>query len=137
MPPVYVNANQEDVDLLLAWQSETGCHVVKIEAKATSGWTIKQLMSKGQRMLTIFGEHGERQEGVTPHFLLTSRHEPHPSAGWRGVLPAFALPNGTRPTWTKLTMPPQVVIERCTEQGQPTKTGTYWHAKGLWDAPAT
>lgn len=47
---------QEDVDLLIAFEVRAVHHVVLIEAKATTGWTNAQMESKAKRLGRIFGQ---------------------------------------------------------------------------------
>ena len=67
-----VKANQEDVDLLVAFEDERSreVHLVLIEAKADTGWTNKQLKSKAARLGHIFDTRV--LEIVKPHFVLMS-----------------------------------------------------------------
>ena len=48
-------ANQEDVDLLVAFDDTATTHLVLVEAKMETGWTNSQLCSKAQRLRLIFG----------------------------------------------------------------------------------
>lgn len=50
-----LNANQEDIDLLLAFKNENIYHLILIVAKAESGWTNKQFLSKAEKLKSIFG----------------------------------------------------------------------------------
>ena len=65
-----INKNQEDIDLLVAFEDDGKTHVILIEAKAYSKWTNKQLTSKANR-LKIFND-----ADCEPHFVLTSPTEP-------------------------------------------------------------
>ena len=70
-PAPEITGNQEDADLLIAFESSDGvCHIVIIEAKGVSGFTNDQLLSKAKRLRVIF-EDG-RFPGVQPHFILVS-----------------------------------------------------------------
>lgn len=73
-----VKGNQEDLDLIIAFQDECTkeVHLVLIEAKADTGWTNKQLKSKAERLRRIFGRHSCNTELVKPHFVLMSPREP-------------------------------------------------------------
>lgn len=71
-----VHANQEDVDLLVAFEDEDKgqTHLVLIEAKADTGWSNEQLLSKAHRLKDIFDENA--LTFVTPHFVLMSPDRP-------------------------------------------------------------
>ncbi len=63
--------NQEDIDLLVAWQAADGVtEIALVEAKAYSGWTTKQMHSKAARLALVFD--GIDENFVRPHLLLTS-----------------------------------------------------------------
>jgi hypothetical protein len=65
-----LTASQEDVDLLVAFATDEGHHVVLCEAKGFSGWQNRQLQSKVRRLKAIFGDTGGDFDGVEPHFVL-------------------------------------------------------------------
>jgi hypothetical protein len=130
-----VNANQEDVDLLLVWRVDGGYQLVMVEAKAGTGWSIAQLKSKGNRLRAIFGETGTPAlAGVVPHFVLTSPKPVVKVPNWSGVLPRWALRDGA-PCWMPLRMPTigRVTIHRCDRDGMPLKAGDHWKAVGIHD----
>jgi len=131
--PCNVTGNQEDVDLLLAFEDGPITQVVMVEAKAASPWTVSQLLSKAQRLRRIFGEGGDSFPMVKPHFLLTS---PKRSATLDAKLadlpraiPQWMKPQGTL-TWVPLEMSGnRIVITRCDAGGQPSKAGAFWRTK--------
>lgn len=71
-----IKAQQEDIDLLVAYEGLDGYHLILVEAKATTGWTNGQMKSKAARLVEIFGEDGSKWAGVTPHFVLMSPRPP-------------------------------------------------------------
>ena len=73
-----IRANQEDIDLLVAFKDEgtSETHLVLIEAKADTGWTNGQLKSKAKRLSLIFDKHSYGTEFVKPHFVVMSPREP-------------------------------------------------------------
>ena len=74
-----VTGNQEDSDLLVAFDHELTTHIVLIEAKVETGWTNKQLNSKAERLSRIFGEG---RPGVhLADASLTYSHHPSPLPG--------------------------------------------------------
>lgn len=128
-----MNANQEDIDLLLAFEQDSTTHLFLVEAKADTGWTVRQIASKARRLRRIFGEDGLAFEGVEPHFVLVS-HNPlsHLDAkltARHDSPPAWMRPNG-KLAWVQLDMPPErLVITRCDEDGRASKTGERWRVK--------
>lgn len=132
-PTWNINTNQEDIDLLLAFESEGTTHLVMVEAKAATGWTVSQVASKVRRLRHLFGDDGSNVAGVEPHFVLLS---PKRSLALDmklessfGSTPAWML-RGGRLAWARLDMPTdRLVIGRCDEHDQPTKVGNHWHVK--------
>lgn len=51
-----VEANQEDIDLILGWQADGRTQLVLVEAKAHSHWNTKQMASKAARLQAILFE---------------------------------------------------------------------------------
>ena len=83
-----VKGNQEDLDLIIAFQDECTkeVHLVLIEAKADTGWTNKQLKSKAERLRRIFGGHSCNTELVKPHFVpMSPTDRPCVSLGGPGL----------------------------------------------------
>ena len=65
-----IEGSQRDVDLLVAFREGDTFHLVIIEAKAYSPWTVSQLLPKCERLREIFGNCGKRHLEVKPHFLI-------------------------------------------------------------------
>ena len=120
--------NQEDADLLIAFDEGPKTHLILVEAKAATGWTNKQMNSKARRLAGIFGESGTKIPEVQPHFVLASPRPPRQLAldGWPTWMKQDGSPSGTV-RWLKLEMPSnfQQVI-RCDAAGLTGKTGTRW-----------
>jgi hypothetical protein len=71
--PVYVNENQEDIDLLVAFETVDTTHLVLVEAKGATSWSNAQLNSKLGRMKTIFDPDAKwSRSDVQPHLVLIS-----------------------------------------------------------------
>ena len=70
------SGNQEDIDLLVGFEADDTTHLMLIEAKAETGWTNKQTLSKAERLQRIFGKDGARYPRVQPQFGLTSPRPP-------------------------------------------------------------
>ena len=72
-----VTGTQEDIDFLVAFEGEDNVqHLIFLEAKGFSSWDNKQMRSKAKRMRMIFGDKGDRCEGVRPYLCLVSPQEP-------------------------------------------------------------
>lgn len=81
----WFEGNQEDIDLLVAFEIGDGAHLVLIEAKGVTAWDKKQQDSKARRLDRIFG--GGHVSGLaTPHFVLMSPRRPVriDTSGWPG-----------------------------------------------------
>ena len=122
-----LEVNQEDVDLLLGWRDPSDQHhLALVEAKAYTSWSNKQLASKAARLRSIFGDDGDRYEGVEPHFVLTSFAAPTQKLetdGW----PRWMLREGA-PVHVDLTKNgrPRYVVGRVDEEGKPSSNGEWY-----------
>ena len=118
--------NQEDVDLLVAFEEDGITHLLLIEAKAETGWTNKQTISKAERLQKIFGIDGSKYAGVKPHYGLTSprapqRLESHLWPGW--------MTRDGQPVWFELRVPPgRRRVMRCDNEGRSSALGGYFRA---------
>jgi len=76
-PSRIIQGNQEDIDLLVAFEAIDGVnHVLLLEAKVESPWDKEQLERKFQRLDAIFADIGGRKPGyVRPHFATVSADE--------------------------------------------------------------
>jgi hypothetical protein len=116
--------NQEDVDLLVAFEREDATHVVVIEAKGVTGWTNSQMASKAKRLCQIFGADGQRVGGVIPHFALISPWESKllKPASW----PHWMAPGGEIPHM-HLPIPGRLLrVSQSDAQGHPLRDGSHW-----------
>ena len=119
-----IKANQEDIDLLLAYEGQDGCHLILVEAKATTGWNNKQMKSKAERLKKIFGEDGSKWAGVTPHFVLMSPGRPQCLI--TSDCPSWMVP-GEKWLWMRLEIPDDLNrVTRCDSDGKPCDGGTFW-----------
>ena len=116
-------ANQEDVDLLVAFDEEATTHLVLLEAKMETGWTNRQLHSKAQRLRLIFGSDRPGVDLATPHFVLAS---PKKSERIRtDTWPEWMTRDGA-PLWTELPRPPGLrEVTRCTASGKVSASGLF------------
>ena len=118
--------NQEDVDLLVAFEEGDITHLLLVEAKAATGWTNKQLLSKAKRLEHIFGTDGAKYPQVKPHFGLMSPLRP------KGLKPQpwpVWLTKDGEEIWFELKMPPgRRRVTRCDSEGKPSADGTHFRA---------
>lgn len=109
--------NQEDIDLVIAYEDSGVNHLVMLEAKAETGFTNKQMDSKVKRLSAIFGMDGNRAPGVVPHFSLVSPRPPQRlvTLHWPEWMLLSGEPKlfGREPKWMELHVPPgRVRMER-------------------------
>ena len=123
----FIKAQQEDIDWLIAFNTQSAYHLVLIEAKGVTGWTNEQMTSKANRFGEIFGKQGNSWPGVVPHFvMMSSSQSQHLSVEkW----PQWMAPNG-KIKWLELPIPKSLIhVYRCNEQGQESKDGQSWKVK--------
>jgi hypothetical protein len=118
-----IQANQEDVDFLIAYEAEGITHIVLLEAKAFTGWTNSQLDSKKKRLEKMFTPEILAQ-GVQPHFVLIS---PKESDGLKTEgYPDWMCP-GRKFLWLRLQLGSGFVkVARCGPDGKANKEGENW-----------
>lgn len=113
------NKNQEDVDLLVAFEAgDTGrwvTHLVLVEAKAYLPWSNPQLKSKARRLGGIFGADGKSHAAVSPHYvLMTGRRSDKIRTGcW----PEWTK-KGEEPFWLEYELPRRLEATRCSPEGR-------------------
>ena len=71
-----ISATQEDIDLLVAYESEEGCHIVLLEAKGVTAFSNAQFRHKMERLNAIFGSRDVEGADALPHFVLVSPRPP-------------------------------------------------------------
>lgn len=119
------NADQEDIDLLLAFNNGDAerplTHLVLIEAKAYLPWTNRQLASKTERLRDIFGEDGKRAGVVDPHFVLMTgrRTDNIRTCGW----PGWTTDGNGERFWLEYDLPCRRKVTRCDAAGRPDRRG--------------
>ena len=119
-----VDGNQEDIDLLIAFQSRSRTHVVLVEAKGDTSWNNKQLKSKAARFRRVFGEDRDSSCDVLPHFVLMS---PKKCKGIKTrCWPAWMKDNHGEPYWLPLSMRDDLWKPvRCRKDGKTDRGGCY------------
>jgi len=122
-----IQATQEDVDLLVAFERDGITHMILIEAKAATSWTNEQARHKAERLGKIFGGLADKWPGVRPHFVLMS---PKSSRGldtkeW----PRWTVDADGNPLWIELPIPSDLLkVSRWDApiDGKADKNGAYW-----------
>lgn len=116
--------NQEDTDLLVAFEEGQITHVMLIEAKAETAWNNRQMCSKARRLKNLFGCDGKNYPFVKPHFCLMSPRPPQQlkSNKW----PGWMTQNG-EPIWISLTVPDdRRKVTRCDDEGNSDAEGKFF-----------
>jgi hypothetical protein len=68
-----ITGNQEDIDLIIAFEEDSEVTIIMIEAKGVGSWTTKQVSSKKRRLDEIFKKSNERN--IYPYLILMSPKE--------------------------------------------------------------
>ena len=120
--------NQEDVDLLVAFQSEDLVHVILVEAKGFTPWGTKQMQSKLRRLERILRDAGP-SDGIELHLVLTSFTPPRKlDVDWG----QWGQDDTGQPPWVPLREPvARLLIEECDTSGARMRDGQYVHVVGL------
>ena len=117
---------QEDVDLLVAFEEGCITHLLLIEAKAETGWTNKQTLSKAKRLESIFGTDGTNYPQVKPHFGLMSPRRPKQLNTY--LWPPWMTRDG-EPFCFELKVPiGRRKVTRCDSSGRPSAEGDHFRA---------
>ena len=123
-PAGLIAGNQEDIDLLVAFDGGDKTHLILLEAKADAGFTNKQMQSKADHLGRIFGLAGDRFPLVTLHFGLLSPRRPQRliSGSW----PSWMTRDGQVP-WLQLPFPSdRSRVIRCNAQRVPMIGGNHF-----------
>lgn len=125
-PSRNLNRNQEDVDLIVAWDDGDLTRLSVVEAKGATSWATEQYGSKLRRLTFLFGSDGETRAGLSPSFVLASPRRPTRLAA--SDPPVWSCLADGRPRWLPLPMPEDLERpERCDERGASNAAGNYWH----------
>ena len=102
---------QEDVDLLVAFEQAGNFHIVMVEAKGVTNWTNEQIESKAKRLTKIFAHDGNKWPNVIPYLVLMSPRPPEKlkQNGW----PNWFLVDGTI-AFMELSLPKEIKLKRVT-----------------------
>lgn len=128
--PETITANQEDIDLLVAFEIEGKTHLLLLEAKGVMSFDNKQLQSKIKRFDNIFNDQVVKRSTVIPHFAIISPYQP--SKIDLSFFPEWMKKNGSL-VWIELNHLKKKVdqgellkIIRCDENKKPSKIGSHW-----------
>jgi hypothetical protein len=114
------SGNQEDIDLLVAFDAPDGPHLIMLEAKLDTGWTNSQLASKAKRLAAAVTAAAMAELQVHPHYGLMSPKESTQIdvTEW----PDWMTDNG-KPRHRELLMPPgRRQMVRCDNNGKNSAT---------------
>jgi hypothetical protein len=128
--------NQEDVDLIIAFQEGGLTRILILEAKGVTGWSTKQLESKVDRLRDMFGmEQKQKFEAVTATFAILSPVRPTfvtrgrslaaeiSTLGW----PTWMTDDRGQPYWIKLPTPEKLLkVTRCDADSKTSARGGFW-----------
>lgn len=120
-----ITANQEDIDLVVAFDDGDGGHLIMVEAKGVTGWTNRQATSKARRLKAIFGLRGDMWPDIRPHFAIVSPKEPRglDCSGW----PGWMKRGDGLPYWIKMEIRGGLLrVTRCHDTGKVSREGRYW-----------
>lgn len=124
--PGIVQGNQEDLDFVIAFNSDGKCHIVILEAKGVTGWTNSQMASKVKRLKAIFGHNqGVRFLDVVPHFVMISPKLPSDNIKTEGW-PEWMLKDN-KPIYMEMPIPKNLLaVSRCDGEGIKSADGKSW-----------
>ncbi len=109
-----ISGTQQDIDLLIAYESDGICHVVMLEAKGALPFGSKEeeaLKSKVERLVVIWGDNGNRWCNVEPHFVITS---PKPLPLRCEEWPKWMLSKKGCVQWLKLDIAKNLPLQKVT-----------------------
>ena len=120
-----VRGTQEDIDLLVAFQSDKQYHIVMVEAKGATPWSNRQMRSKAGRLKQIFcGEPGCCSD-VMPCLCVISPRRPVrlDTKDW----PGWMMRSDGAVNWLPLKFPEETkAVVRCDEGGKPSAEGSHF-----------
>lgn len=122
--------NQEDVDLIVAYDEGPVTNVLVLEAKGVTSFSNGQLQSKVERLKLIFGagDEGDALPSVRPHFAIVSPLRPLNvrTEDW----PGWMKRHEGQPEWIRMQTPSELLkITRCDAAGRTDAKGGHWKAE--------
>ncbi len=140
--PRVSNGNQEDIDLVVAYEEANATWLILVEAKADTGWTNSQMSRKAARLGDIFGQ-GKTVTGsaIHPVFCLWSPGRPFGliTRDWpEWMLSGAVGPRSPEPAWLELAMPPgRKKVIGCDSNGNPSSERKFWTVQEIRAASAS
>jgi hypothetical protein len=128
-PGNWLNSNQEDTDLLVAFDDSTGCHLVLVEAKGHTSWENEQMASKRDRLASVYaGAKLRDHPEVRLHYVLTSPRRPKKL---KGCWPEWLDVGGSDGSchWIEMPLEEHWRPMRCDRNGRASVDGTRWVVK--------
>jgi hypothetical protein len=119
-----VQGNQEDIDLIVAFNKGKNTHLILIEAKGVLSFRNDQLRSKAVRLAAMFGDSGGNLPNVVPHFVIVSPKESKKLdvSDWPKWMRRFK--------WAKLPIEGDFLkVTRCDKVRLPDADGAFWTTK--------
>lgn len=122
--------NQEDIDLVVAFEHDGVTFLLLVEAKGVGGWTNKQVQSKLRRLRSIDSDMTpEAKASIQLRLCLASPKEslglvPEMNTEW----PEWMIhPKRKRPYWINLPVPGgRKKVTGCTDKGASSSKREYW-----------
>lgn len=118
--------NQEDIDLVVAFESDTVTHVALVEAKGFTSWSNKQMESKLRRLDRVVADASPGPD-VALHLVLASfKPAEKLTVDW-----GQWANDGTGPPHIVLAKPEnRLVVEECDAEGNRLRGGGHVHLRG-------
>ncbi len=126
-----IEATQEDIDFVIAFDKGEETHIVLLEVKGVTGWTNKQLISKAahlDKIDKILVSDEKCYKGVFLHFAIVSPQKPERLKLEK--LPEWMKPNG-KVVWMKLPLGTKYLwkVQRCDKERKADANGKWWTVK--------
>lgn len=114
--PVFrlILGNQEDIDLLIAFEAQRTTYLLLIEAKGVTGFTNAQLASKVRRLTAIFADPQITTLNVDPRFIIASPRQPQRIVTTKWL--KWML-RDRKPWWVRMPFPAQALMVTRSDQG--------------------
>ncbi|MEX0762910.1 MAG: hypothetical protein WD208_08945 [Dehalococcoidia bacterium] len=121
-----ITGTQQDIDLLVAFDTDEKSHVIMLEAKGVTSYSNSQFKSKTERLSAAFQVPEAKQ--VAPHFVFASPMMPRRLK--YSECPPWMLDKDGQVAWVRMPVPSDMQkIVRCTEDGTSRDKGPHWTVK--------
>ena len=120
-----ITATQQDIDFLVAYEEDDGCHVILLEAKGVTGFSNRQFRSKVDRLGAMSEALAWDRAKAIPHFALISPREPRRLE--YHCCPDWMVGHDGRIPWIEMPLPERLMkVVRCDENGTASREGDHW-----------